>query len=113
MSLFSATWSLQVEKLLPPILRDRQFIELDDDFKLGEADNNYIEYILMSSPGHWKEFPIVGVSIYKYLQGTQSPQVLKRNIEVQLRNDIFKKPSVDASKFPIIKINGTQFKLES
>jgi hypothetical protein len=105
MGLFDTTWSLQVEKLLPPVLRDCQFIEKNDDFKTGDPENNYIEYIVVSSPGHWKEFPVVGVGIYNYLQGTQSPQVLQRNISLQLKNDIFSKPLVDVRSFPTIYIN--------
>lgn len=108
MAYFDFTWSLQVAKILPPVLRDRTFEEEDDDFKTGEADNNYIEYILISSPGHWKEFPLVGVSIWKYLQGTQSPQVLQRAILVQLESDIFTKPNINMSRFSregIISIN--------
>lgn len=105
MSLFDTTWSIQVEKLLPPVLRGKTFEAVNNDFKAGEADNNYIGYIILSSPGHWKEFPIVGVGIYNYLQGTQSPQVLQRAIMVQLKNDIFKRPTIDVRKFPTIIVN--------
>jgi hypothetical protein len=105
MSLFDTTWSIQVEKLLPPVMRDMEFSEEADDFKSGDPENSYIEYIVISSPGHWKEFPVVGVGIYNYLQGTQSPQVLQRAIQVQLKNDIFSKPLVDVRAFPIISIN--------
>lgn len=105
MGLFDTTWSLQVEKLLPPVLRDCEFSEVDDDFKSGDPENEYIERIIVSSPGHWKEFPVVGVGIYNYLQGTQSPQVLQREIQVQLKNDIFQKPQIDVRQFPTIHIN--------
>jgi hypothetical protein len=112
MSLFDTTWSLQVEKLLPPVLRDRDFEVQDMDFKTGDALNNYIEYILISSPGHWKEFPMVGVGIYNYLQGTQSPQVLARAIRLHLEADIFERPLVDVSKFPTISVNAVTVELE-
>ncbi len=105
MSLFDTTWSLQVEKLLPPVLRDCDFSERNDDFLSGDPENNYIEYIVLSAPGHWKEFPVIGVGIFNYLQGTQSPQVLSRNISLQLKNDIFPKPQVDVRSFPLIHIN--------
>lgn len=112
MSLFDTTWLLQVEKILPPVLRDADFIEKDDDFKTGDPENLYIQFILLSSPGHWKEKPLVGVGIYKYLQGTQSAQVLKRNIKVQLEADnAFKRPLVDVSAFPEIIINSVVLKL--
>jgi hypothetical protein len=115
MGMFSTTWSLQVEKILPPVLRDRDFqVNADDDFLTGDADNNYIEYILVSAPGHWKEFPVVGVAIWQYLQGTQSPQVLQRAIRVQLEADIFSKPQVDMRKFAsegLIYINRVEVNL--
>jgi hypothetical protein len=107
MGLFDITWSLQVEKLLPPVVRDMEFVAINDDFKTGTADNNYAEYIIASSPGHWKEFPTIGVGIYNYIQGTQSPQVLQRNIASGLRADsnIFTNPSVDVRNFPTIIVN--------
>jgi len=112
MSLFDATWSLQCEKLLPPVLRDANFILEVDDFKPGEADNLYIQFILISSPGHWKEFPLIGVSLWKYLQGTQSPQVLQRAIREQLESDIFQRPLIIVTDFPTIIINKVSLTLE-
>jgi hypothetical protein len=111
MSLFDTTWSLQVEKLLPPCLRDGGFVELNNDFLSGNADNNLIQYIIVSSPGHWKEFPLIGVAIFNFLQGTQSNQVLTRAIRSQLESDIFKKPFVDSGKFPVIRVNSVEFEL--
>jgi len=105
MSLFDTTWSIQVEKILPPVLRDRTFSEKNDDFLTGDGENNYIEYILVSYPGHWKEQPVVGVGIWSYLLGTQSPQVLARAIDVGLRADIFIRPQIDIKDFPVIRIN--------
>ena len=112
MSLFDTTWSLQVEKLLPPCLRDGNFsVTSDFDFITGVADNNYIKYIVVSFAGHWKEFPLIGIGIFNFLQGTQSTQVLTRAIRLQLESDIFKKPFIDATKFPIVVINSVQFEL--
>lgn len=112
MSLFDADWGIQTENLLPPCLRDADFILSVDDFSGGEADNDIIRSIIVSSPGHWKEFPLIGVSIWKYLQGTQSAQVLQRNIRQQLTSDIFPKPWIDVTKFPIISINSVTFELK-
>lgn len=111
MGLFDVTWSLQIEKILPPVLRSKDFSEEDDDLLSGDSDNQVIERILLSSPGHWKEFPLVGIGIWKYLQGTQSPQVLQRNIQVQLKNDIFPKPYVDVREWPTVIINNVVFEI--
>lgn len=111
MALFDVTWSLQAEKIMPPVLRDRGFEAVAGDFATGDIDNNYIEYILLSSPGHWKEFPVVGVALYKYLNGTKSPQVISRAIRMQLENDIFVNPAIDVRDFPIIRINNVTVEL--
>lgn len=113
MALFDITWSLQVEKILPPVLRARDFQEKNDDFLSGDADNQVIERIIMSSPGHWKEFPVIGFAIWKYLQGTQSPQVLARNLGVMLKADIFVNPYVDVSQWPVIIVNNTTFEVSN
>ena len=111
MAFFDVTWSLQALKLLPPVLRDRDFQEKNDDFLSGDADNQVIERIILSSPGHWKEFPVIGIGIWNYLQGTQSAQVLQRNIQVQLKADIFPKPYVDVSRWPTVIINNSTFEI--
>lgn len=111
MGLFDTTWSLQVEKILPPVMRDVDFFAESNDLKTGEADNNYIESIIVSFPGHWKEFPAVGVGVFRYLQGTTSPQVLQRNISLQLQGDVFTNPLVDIRRFPTIVVNRVTLEL--
>ena len=113
MSMFDTTWALQVEKIMPPVVRARGMEDDGNgDFLAGDADNEFIEYIVVSAPGHWRQFPAVGVQIYGYLLGSSSPQVLRRAIELQLRNDIFTKPSVDISAFPVIRINKVTIDLQ-
>lgn len=110
MSLFDTTWSLQVEKLLPPCLREADFADNGSgDFAIIDPQNDYIGFIIVSSPGHWKEFPLIGVGIINYIQGTQNGQVLQRNIREQLQSDVFQKPFIDVSKFPTIEINSVIF----
>lgn len=112
MSLFNADWEIQVEKILPPVLRDADLIELNDDFKTGDPENQCIYYLIASSPGHWKEFPTIGVGIWNFLQGTQGVQEIQRAIRVQLQNDIFRRPLVDARDFPTIIVNSVVVKIE-
>lgn len=112
MSLYDTTWSLQVEKLLPPCLRDADIAAINYDFITGDPENNYIRSILVSAPGHWKEYPLIGIAIFKYLQGTQSQQVLVRAIRLQLEADIFKKPFIDVKNFPELLINNVTVSLQ-
>lgn len=112
MSLYSnLTWSLQAELLLPPVLRDLGFFEENDDFKFDDTENAAISYIVLSAPGHWKEFPALGVGIFKYLHSTSTPAEIERAIRIQLNSDIFKNAFVDAKNFPEIIVNKLRVKL--
>lgn len=111
MSFFAITWSLQVQKILPPITRDLDFIANGSDFLTGDPSPAYIERFILSSPGHWKEFPKIGVNIWSYLHSTQSPQVLRRNILLQLMGDVFSNPIVDIRNYPTILINDSTFQI--
>lgn len=113
MSLYSnLTWSFQVDKLLPPVLRETNLIEFNDDFKSGEAENNWIAYIIESPPGAWKEFPTLGVGIFKYLQTTSSAAQIERDIRINLKADVFTNPLVDARNFPEIRVNKIIIRVE-
>jgi hypothetical protein len=105
MSLYDVNWGIQVQKLLPPVVREADFQEFDDDFLAGDPENQVIEYLILSSPGHWKEFPPIGVGIWYYLQGAATIGEIQRAIRKQLVNDIFEAPLVDTKKFPIIVVN--------
>jgi hypothetical protein len=112
MSLFAVTWSVQVERLLPPVLRSKDFIESEDDFKVNYADNDYICYALLSSPGHWKEFPLKGIRIIKYLGGPFNILDIERAIRLDLQDDIFPSPMVNARSFPVITINSVTLEVK-
>ena len=78
------------------------------DFRVGDASNNIIKYIIVSHIGNWKEFPLVGVGIYDYLNSNVSAEEIESVITTALAADVFKNPAVDASDFPsTIDINKT------
>jgi hypothetical protein len=80
----------------------------DGDFRTGDASNNIIKYIVVSHIGNWKEFPLVGVGIYDYLNSNVSAEEIESVITTALSADVFKDPDVDASDFPsTIDINKT------
>ena len=113
MSLFAVTWSLRIADILPPIVRDRTFIEQavtnGSEFKAGLPLPMYLEFIIASSKGHWKEKSSIGVGMWLWIQSTASPQQLKREIIQQLTNDIFTNPFVDVSAFPTVIVNDLKF----
>ena len=84
------------------------------DFLVGDAGNNYISYILQASPGHYKQFPQIGVGIDNYLNGAFSGAQIERDIRVQLEANGFQSPQIDMSKYPVngtIIINKQELKL--
>jgi len=80
------------------------------DFKVGDASNQLMYYIIVSGTGTWKEFPLVGVGIEQYLNADVSPFVLGGEIAAQLAVDVFQRVNVDASEFPsTLYVNKTEF----
>lgn len=113
MTVFTVTWNLRVADLLPPVVRAMTFIEAPDisgsKFSCGLPLPMYIQFIVMSSPGHWKEKPSIGAQLWNWVQSSDSPQQLKRILLQQLTADIFKNPLVDVSQFPIVIVNDLKF----
>ena len=88
------------------ILFDNQgMILVNGDVAAGEADNELIADILISSSGHYKNYPVIGANVPQYLNEPVNPQTIKRNIKVSLSADVFPNTRVDISQFPEIKIN--------
>jgi hypothetical protein len=81
------------------------FIAKDGDFLQGDNTNNLMYYNIISSVGHFRSAPLLGVGITNYLNQDILPTVIERNIKSSLANDVFPKANVDASNFPEIIIN--------
>ncbi len=85
--------------------------EKDGDFDFGVADQFLMEDILLASPGHYKEFPVLGANVERYVNARVNVQTISRNIITALRVDIFKNPTVDLSRFPIMVINDVELEV--
>lgn len=83
------------------------------DFRVGDGTNQLQNYLIVSAPGHFKEFPLIGGNIFQYLNSTSSPSAIERNLKTALAADIFASSFVDASKFPVIIVNNLQVNLVS
>lgn len=81
------------------------------DFSTGDAANNLIKYIVLATPGSYKLYPEVGAGIYNYVNANASPAQIERSIRQQLEYDVFKRPKIDVSAFPTIKIDRIQLDL--
>jgi hypothetical protein len=60
------------------------------DFKISNSDMQHIELICLTDVGHWKQFPLLGVGIQKYIASSGQQDVLKRAINIQLASDGYK-----------------------
>lgn len=110
MTIFTITWATEIGKLLPPIMRNTSMqSNAVGDFIVGSPLNDYIYRIVMSSPGHWKNNPSVGVNIWLFLNAPSNPDQIVAVIKKQLIADVFTSPQVDASEFPIIVVNDLKF----
>lgn len=79
------------------------------DFVTGDCANKFIKYLVLAAPGHYKAHPQVGVGIYNFVNANASPAQIERAIRLQLENDVFKRPKIDCSAFPTIRIDRVQF----
>lgn len=86
-------------------------VNIAGDFRTGNADNINQYAIVVSAPGHFKEFPQVGVGIYSFLNGTAAQSYIERAIRVQMEADIYPNSLVDASGFPNIIVNAINVSL--
>jgi hypothetical protein len=99
-----------IDIVLDPNTQEIQASE-SGDFLVDDTSNNTILYLVVSNPGDWKQFPLVGVGIFGFLQAITSPAQIEQAILKQLKADIFPNPTVNAKGFPTIIVNGTQIKI--
>lgn len=81
---------------------------IDGDFAVNSADQQNIEYLLLTQKGSYKEFPILGVGIKKYLNSPDATSRLRleNEIDKQLAYDNFYVKTLDVNDLKNIKIDG-------
>lgn len=70
------------------ILKDDIF--KDGDFNVGYSDEQHIQDVILSAPGHFKQNPLIGVDILQYVRSPMSPSTvsqLEREIRLQMQAD--------------------------
>lgn len=61
---------------------------VNGDFSVEFSDVDHVEDILLSSLGHWKQFPLLGINIEQQLSSNENQQqIIKRKILQQLESD--------------------------
>ncbi|MFG4004806.1 hypothetical protein ACHRV1_05030 [Flavobacterium aquidurense] len=87
---------------------DDDLLITDGDFALKQADQQNIEHLLLSQKGSYKEFPILGVGIKKYINSPDATSRLRleNEIDKQLSYDNFFVKTLDVNDLQNIKIDG-------
>jgi len=65
------------------------------DLDIGLSDKQHIKDIINANIGYYKQFPLVGVGVFNYINSGGDDQKLERTIKIQLVSDGY---SVDRPK---------------
>lgn len=94
---------------------DLQFAA-NGDFTIGDSTLQEVENIIISYPGWWKQFPLVGCAATNYIGSPGVGQQLSNSINQQLKLDGKTVTSLSASINPngtlTINVNGQSIVIE-
>lgn len=68
---------------------NNDLVVYNGDFYIAYSDFQHIAHIIEAEPGHYKQWPILGFGIRKYLNGPFDGAV-KRRLQLMLESDGFK-----------------------
>lgn len=68
-------------------LVDGELNFVEGDFKVAFSDAQHQEDIIAEEIGSYKQYPLLGVGITKYLNSSGAKLALQRNIRLQLETD--------------------------
>jgi len=60
---------------------------VNGDFVITDSDQQHNYDIIASSPGDWKEYPLVGFNPMKYINSRATPAELNQAAKIQLQAD--------------------------
>jgi len=70
---------------------DNDFLFRNGDIDIQFSDESHVQDILYSDLSHWKQYPLLGVSLQRELNSKVSnQQVIKRKVQDQLSADGYK-----------------------
>ena len=81
---------------------------MNGDFRIDEASQQNLTHILLSQKGSFKEYPILGVGLTRYINSPDSTARLRleNEIDKQLIYDNFNVRTLDVNDLKNIKIDG-------
>ena len=87
---------------------EEDLLIVGNDFALQEADQQNLQHLLLSQKGSYKEFPILGVGIKKFINSPDATSRLRleNEIDKQLTYDNFYVKTLDVNDLQNIRIDG-------
>ena len=64
-----------------------ELIFKNGDLTIDFSDEQHIQDTINAIPGFWKEFPLDGVAVIRYINSPGGGQLLAREIKVELESD--------------------------
>jgi len=76
-------------------------VAVNGDFAAVESDQQHIIDIVNSDQGHWKQFPLLGVGIDRFIgsTGPDNLQTIERIIRLQLQSDGYANITINLEDF--------------
>ena len=65
------------------------------DLVVGESDAQHIEHILRAKPGHFYQYPTLGIGVEDNIKGNISKQALRQSIKQNLESDNYRVNKID------------------
>lgn len=78
------------------------------DFVLGESDAQHIDLLLQTNLGEWRQDPLVGVGLNRFIVSTYGPgqtAELTRTVSIQLERDGYTIIELDLANLSTALIN--------
>jgi hypothetical protein len=70
---------------------------VDGDFVAEKSDQVHVQHILISEKGNWRERPVLGVGLMRFLNATGAKNELKNKVRLQLQYDNMKVQALSIS----------------
>lgn len=76
--------------LVKDILINDDIAFKNGDLVVGDSDAQHIEHILTAKPGHFYQFPTLGVGIVDEIKASVNKQALRQRIKQNLESDNYR-----------------------
>lgn len=89
---------------------DGDLLVVDGDFSVYESDQRHIEHILVSEKGGWREWPVLGVGLFRFLNGVGTKNELQKKCRLQIQYDNMKVQRLTVTDLGKIDIQAVRLK---